>query len=407
MSLETDPLLNRPIISFNTRVQLKLKLSCRLKYICLPSKAAILIILWTAVIGAANTFIKDVVALLIITSPYAHIVDLAILDLIPYAVLTIVLTLYPLSGFIADVYCGRFKIAMISLTLELLLLTVSLITFHMVASNTKFGLHVYNSQVVEDILLLILAVLTLIFFIIGLAGYQANYIQLGLDQLLEAPNEYLGLFIHYATWAFNFSSILDLPLMNLGDCSSLRKKEKLSLLIIFPTTLLIMLTILLYIITCWKCRTWFFVEPGQNNPYKIVYKVLNFTRKNKYPLRRSAFTFSDNYIPTRLNFAKERYGGPFTTEQVENVKTLLRILLFLVAMGPVFVLQLPASQYILPLFSFYVGTSAWSHFTVVNSSALKLVTRVVETGGLTALFTNILFPIYIWVVFLVLRHKLP
>ena len=258
MSLETDPLLNRPIISFSTQVQLKLKLSCRLKYICLPSKAAILIILWTAVIGAANTFIKDVVALLIITSPYAHTVDLAILDLIPYAVLTIVLTLYPLSGFIADVYCGRFKIAMISLTLELLsfvfLLTVSLITFHMVASNTKFGLHVYNSQVVEDILLLILAVLTLIFFIIGLAGYQANYIQLGLDQLLEAPNEYLGLFIHYATWAFNFSSILDLPLMNLGDCSSLRKKEKPSLLIIFPTTLLIMLTIL-YIITCWKCRT--------------------------------------------------------------------------------------------------------------------------------------------------------
>ena len=114
---------------------------------------------------------------------------------------------------------------MISLTLELLsfvfLLTVSLITFHMVASNTKFGLHVYNSQVVEDILLLILAVLTLIFFIIGLAGYQANYIQLGLDQLLEVPNEYLGLFIHYATWAFNFSSILDLSLMNLGDCSSL------------------------------------------------------------------------------------------------------------------------------------------------------------------------------------------
>ena len=177
-------------------------------------------------------------------------------------------------------------------------------------------------------------------------------------------------------------------------------------MIIFPTTLLIMLTIL-YIITCWKCRTWFFVEPGQNNPYKIVYKVLNFARKNKYLLRRSAFTFSDNYIPTRLDFAKERYGGPFTTEQVENVKTLLRILLLLVAMGPVFVLQLPASQYILPLFSFHVGTSAWSHFTVVNCSALKLVTRVVETGGLTALFTNILFPIYIWVVFLVLRHKLP
>ena len=111
-------------------------------------------------------------------------------------------------------------------------------------------------------------------------------------------------------------------------------------------------------------------------------------------------------IENQLAETYMHHGGPFTTEQVENVKTLLRILLFLVAMGPVFVLQLPASQYILPLFSFHVGTTAWSHFTVVNCSALKLENRVVETGGLTALFTNILFPIYIWVVFLVLRHKL-
>ena len=44
-------------------------------------------------------------------------------------------------------------------------------------------------------------------FVIGLAGYQANFIQLGLDQLFEAPSQYLGLFIHYATWAFHTGSI--------------------------------------------------------------------------------------------------------------------------------------------------------------------------------------------------------
>ena len=30
----------------------------------------------------------------------------------------------------------------------------------------------------------------------GIIGYQANFIQFGLDQLLEASIEYLGLFVH-------------------------------------------------------------------------------------------------------------------------------------------------------------------------------------------------------------------
>ena len=40
-------------------------------------------------------------------------------------------------------------------------------------------------------------------FVIGQSGYHANLIQFGLDQLLEAPSEYLGLFIHWATWAYS------------------------------------------------------------------------------------------------------------------------------------------------------------------------------------------------------------
>ena len=62
-------------------------------------------------------------------------------------------------------------------------------------------------------------------------------------------------------------------------------------------------------------------------PVKLIEKG------HKHPLQRSAFTFSENYIPSRLDFAKERFGGQFTTEQVENVKIFLRILLILFALG--------------------------------------------------------------------------
>ena len=79
----------------------------------------------------------------------------------------------------------------------------------------------------------------------------------------------------------------------------------------------------------------------------ITSKV-NRERPYKHPLQRSAFTFSENYIPSRLDFAKERFGGPFTTEQVENVKTFLSILLIIFALGPACVCM--ASYLIFSLF---------------------------------------------------------
>ena len=38
----------------------------------------------------------------------------------------------------------------------------------------------------------------------GLAGYQANFIQFDLDQLLEFPSASLALFTHWIIWADNF-----------------------------------------------------------------------------------------------------------------------------------------------------------------------------------------------------------
>ena len=365
MSSEASPLLNH-ISRFNFHRLLSFKLS---KYLCLSSKAAILIILWATVVGTAYTFIQDIVAISILGSRYALIEDVAILDLIPYVTLTLIMIFYPLSGFIADVRCGRFRTAMFSLALMLfsfmLLGTACTIAFYSVESNTRPTLnHGLQPLYKQTVAIIILLSLVLALFITGLVGFQANYIQLGLDQLLEAPTEHLALFIHYATWVFTCSSVLDVPLLNILDCIPLRKNTELSLFLIVPGSLLSMLSIL-YAITCWKRHKWFLVEYGQNNPYKIVYRVLNFAMKHKYPLRRSAFNYTDDYIPSRIDFAKALYGGPFTTEQVENVKTLLRILIFLVVLGPLFILQLPASRYIFPLFSFHAtGIARSRHYTI-------------------------------------------
>ena len=68
------------------------------------------------------------------------------------------------------------------------------------------------------------------------------------------------------------------------------------------------------------------IEPKSQQSLKIIYKVLKFAAKHKAPLNRSALTYWEEEIPSRLDLGKLRYGGPFTTEQVEDVKTILRLL---------------------------------------------------------------------------------
>ena len=63
-----------------------------------------------------------------------------------------------------------------------------------------------------------------------------------------------------------------------------------------PVIVMIMLIILVITMRCKK--HWFFTdsEAGQENPYKLVCKAINFARKHKYPLQRSGFTYADNYM---------------------------------------------------------------------------------------------------------------
>ena len=55
----------------------------------------------------------------------------------------------------------------------------------------------------------------------------------------------------------------------------------------------------------------------------MVYKVVACALTNKQPRLRSAFTYWELNIPCHFDLGKMKYGaGPFTTEQVEDVKTL-------------------------------------------------------------------------------------
>ena len=382
----------RPLLHRSSRKTRRASIICPTKHLCLPSKASILVILWTAVVGAVYIILLSAI-IVAMSGEESSNSTFVTLDSIPFTIIAVVLMFYPLGGFMADVWFGRFKVILISLIcilLSLTLICLVYLTVSIIHYDTTSALIKGGGPVV---------ILALILFIIGLVGYQSNFIQFGLDQLLDAPSHYLGLYIHYAMWAFNFTPIIIIVGETFLSCFSLRKGVVLFLGLVLATIIATLITALA--VSWWK-RHWFFIQPGLSNPYRTVIRVLHFARKNKYPLQRSAFTYSDIDIPTRLDFAKERYGGPFTTEEVENVKTLFRILSILLALGPIYTLQVPASIYIFPLFALHTSPTP-----DVPCSVNALWTLMVKDGSFKAAMSTLLWPFYVWIIFSVLHKNMP
>ena len=360
-----------------------------------------ILLLWTAIISFGEALLLQIASTHSFSAPHLFKTYDIRTELIEYVSLAVIMITYPLWGYAADFCCGRFKVVM---TCICLLTAVPILLCPTALLLNIGGVYKLGNTFKSDILISILGITCFIILVIGISGYKANFIQLGLDQLHEAQSEYLGLFAHYTILVSSFSFLVSTVVV---DTSYFYTRINFKLKdVVIDTVLFTLATgaLALLLITCCK-RRWFYVELPQKNPYKTVYKVLQFARRHKYPLQRSAFTYCDDYIPSRIDFAKERYGGPFSTEEVENVKTLFRIIVILISLGPVFALQVPASRYIFPLFGYH------THLVNEHTASLKGPNarwiRLVENGLLMSLAENILFLFYIWYTFSYLRKRIP
>ena len=136
-------------------------------------------------------------------------------------------------------------------------------------------------------------------------------------------------------------------------------------------------------------RRWFLIEPGGLNPYKLVYRVTKFARQHKVPVQRSAFTYCEDELPSGLDLGKEKYGGCFTTEQVEDVKAFYGIIKVLFSFGIVFFLDFAADS-ILPFFALHVTPFTYFFY---DESLIKLI--LFNNGLLSPLLIVICIPLYL------------
>ena len=227
--------------------------------------------------------------------------------------------LLPIVGLLAQVAIGRYKLISYSLRILWILSVIASII-----SIIEEILPVANNT-----LLTIQLLMTLIPGFWFLGAFIASAVPLGIDQITGGSAANISAFIQWLSWAFcsglATSSIIGSILYN---CTGL-PANKISTIVSLLSVLVLSVGLILDF--CFHHKL--VKEPVTVNPVSLIFKVLKYAAKHKYPVQRSAFTYCENEQPTRLDYGKSKYGGPFTTEQVEDVKTFWRILLVIVVLS--------------------------------------------------------------------------
>ena len=354
------------------------------------SKGVLMILLWNVIVGATFAVIiaTGVSAALkhLMTDHDQTPITIFYILLAFYALIAVIQFLfYPLGGLIADNCCGRHRI--VTLSIFMICCGYGIV----LAPIIIYAHHDYDIRKIRhlasQILLIAALAIASILSTSGFSGFQANVVQFGLDQLLDSPSEDLSTFLHWFVWT-DYVGTLIIRILLTPCVTGYGKVIAYS-----PAVFLAVLTASLVLSLC--KRKWFHCEPRTHSPYGMVYRVLKFTAQHSQPLaRRSAFAYCDDEIPSRLDFAKQRYGGPFSTETVEDVKTFLRILVMLVAMGTTYAVHVTA-LYMFPLYGVYIGPQKSFYRDEMKFSCKYPEWLILESGNLAFIIPVVVLPLYI------------
>ena len=219
---------------------------------------------------------------------------------------------FPFFGLFADVCLGRYKAILIGMILCFI---------SWILGCTVCMLHVYNSSLK---LLWFLYIFPVLFGAVGYGCFKVNIVQFNIDQLVGASANELNTIIYWHTAAI---PVIEAT-FRLFACFFIDEQKSLFLLGIFMTS---GVTVSIVLVSYSLCKDKVDNVSLIQNPIKLMVRVLCYARNHKYPENRSALTYWEEEAPSRIDLGKNKYGGPFTEEEVEDVKTSFRMLPFFIA----------------------------------------------------------------------------
>ena len=302
---------SNPLISSNSSGKNILS-SCncyrsRYKYVCLQSKGALLVLVISILLANINT---------ISGALSTHFIDKY--SFLIFAAIGLYYPFYPILGLLGEKWM-RYKVLIIGMVLicvGFVIITVSLVGLYFIQ--------------LDSISVVTVSITLTCPFFLGYGLLQANVIQFGTDQLQFSPSEELSSFIYCFLYMYYCPLAVVLVMASIVTGLVHNNTIYYVFTVIFGSGYFFIIFAILSF-CCFKHHL--VIEPAQhNNPVKLIWRVIKYAWKHKQPVRRSAFTFGES-PPSRLDLAKERYGGPFTTVQVEDVKSFLYILSILLGIS--------------------------------------------------------------------------
>lgn len=245
---------------------------------------------------------------------------------------------YPITGLIADTWLGRYRMIKIGLCLMWL-------GFVIITVNESLVYHYANDNHDHTTEQYVLPITAVILLIISSATVEANIIPFGVDQIQQgASSSEMSSYFYY----YYFSRIaglltgltLFLLLFSTGiklfpdftDPDNDKEYTSYTLHAIHPLFAVLSVTVALILHFCTSQR--YFKDKDYNNPLKLIVNVLYYAAmvKRRPPQYRRAFRYGEER-KSRIELAKMEYDGIFTSEEVEDVKTFLRICLLIFSLS--------------------------------------------------------------------------
>ena len=295
---------------------------------------------------------------------------------------TILAVLFPLIGWLTDTIIGRERAINLSLwscwcgiLLQCISYSIQYATCGLPTNIAKYGI----------------SVVALLLLMLGTAGLFTNIPPYGLDQLRDKPNTHARAFVHWIVWGLLLGLVIGIGMGSSNDPE---------FVLIAGVMTFLFISIALCLHACFY-DYYELVGTQKNNPYKIVYNVLKYALYHKSPENRSALTYWENKIPSRVDLGKNKYGGPFSEEDVENVKTFWRIVAVLLS---TFGLSIPYYHVITSGVTIYINTFEGAK-TALNGQGASALYLGLESQIilLIPLFELVIIPLFPKIEYFILK----
>ena len=212
----------------------------------------------------------------------------------------------PVLGILTDTKFGRYKTL---LALQSVRVLFSVIQLLILALQDLYTFPTLVIQIVHTIMKYA--------NLLGKVWFSTVVFTFGLDQLLDSPSTELSVFIHVRLCGATLVERIQATVSAIVDNPALM--DVITPFICYVAQISFLLSLVL-------SRKTLNIQPPTKSPVKLLAKVLRYAACNRHPKRRSAFTYWQEKEPSRLDLGKEKFGGPFTEEEVEDVKTFFRLI---------------------------------------------------------------------------------